>query len=106
MRTTISARHCEISEELRQRAESVMERLTGLVHRPVDGAVVFDMESQTASVELRIHSSSGELFVATGEARDHRSALDRAEEKVRRQLDKHTTTPLHRGTKDAKDAIL
>lgn len=103
MTTTISARHCDISEELRQRAESVLQRLNGLVNRPVDGTVVFDMSPQP-SVEIRIHSSSGELFVATGEDKDHRSALDRAEDKVKRQLDKHITARRHRG--GAKDATL
>ncbi len=101
MRTTISARHCEISDELRQRAESVLQRLNGLVNRPVDGTIVFDVAPQSASVEIRIHSSSGEIFVATGEDKDHRSALDRAEEKVKRQLDKHMTARHHRGAKDA-----
>ena len=101
MRTTISARHCEISEELRQRAQAVLERLTAQVNRPVDGTVVFDVAPQVATVEIRIHSSGGELFVASGEDRDHRSALDRAEEKVRRQLDKNP-----RWSRGAKDATL
>ncbi|HWA57052.1 MAG TPA: HPF/RaiA family ribosome-associated protein [Gemmatimonadales bacterium] len=101
MRTTISARHCEISDELRQRAETVLTRLTGLVNRPVDGTIVFDVAKQLSTVEIRIHSSSGELFVATGEEKDHRSALDRAEEKVKKQLDKHGDTRRSRGARDA-----
>ena len=101
MHVTISARHCEISDELRQRAESVLERLTALVNRPVDGTVVFDVAPQAASVEIRIHSSSGEMFVASGEARDHRSALDRAEEKVKRQLEKSAGSKRSRGARDA-----
>lgn len=103
MHTTITARHCEISDELRQRAEEVLQRLNALVTRPVDGTVVFDVAPQSASVEIRIHISSGEIFVATGEDKDHRSALDRAEEKVKRQLDKHITARRHR---DARDATL
>lgn len=101
MQTTISARHCEISDELRSRAESVLQRLNGLVNRPVDGTVVFDVAGQLATVEIRIHSSSGELFVATGEEKDHRTALDRAEDKVKRQLDKHGAVRRNRGAKDA-----
>ena len=101
MRTTISARHCEISDELRQRAESVLQRLMGLVNRPVDGTVVFDVAAQLSTVEIRVHSSSGELFVATGEEKDHRSALDRAEDKVRRQLDKSPSARRSRGARDA-----
>jgi ribosomal subunit interface protein len=101
MQTTISARHCEISDELRHRAESVLQRLTALANRPVDGTVVFDLAPQSASVEIRIHISSGEVFVATGEDKDHRSALDRAEEKVKRQLDKNAGARRSRGARDA-----
>jgi ribosome-associated translation inhibitor RaiA len=101
MRTTISARHCEISEELRGRADAVLTRLTALVSRPVDGTVVFDVAPQLATAEIRIHGSAGEDFVATGEARDHRSALDRAEQKIRRQLEKSAAAKRGRGAKDA-----
>lgn len=101
MQTTITARHCEISDELRQRAESVLQRLTALANRPVDGTIVFDVAPQAASVEIRIHASSGEVFVATGEDKDHRSALDRAEEKVKRQLDKSAGSRRSRGARDA-----
>lgn len=101
MRTTISARHCEISDELRQRAEAVLQRLMPLVNRPVDGTVVFDVAAQLSTVEIRIHSSAGELFVASGEEKDHRSALDRAEDKVKRQLDKAAGARRTRGARDA-----
>jgi ribosomal subunit interface protein len=101
MRTTVSARHCEISEELRERAQSVLQRLTALVDRPVDGTVVFDVAPQIATAEIRIHSSSGELFVASAEDKDHRSALDRAEDKVRRQLEKSAGSKHGRGARDA-----
>jgi ribosomal subunit interface protein len=101
MRTTISARHCEISDELRQRAEAVLQRLMALVNRPVDGTVVFDVAAQLSTVEIRIHSSAGELFVASGEEKDHRSALDRAEDKVKRQLDKSAGARRARGARDA-----
>ena len=101
MRTTISARHCEISEELRQRAEAVLQRLMALVNRPVDGTVVFDVAAQLSTVEIRIHSSAGELFVASGEEKDHRSALDRAEDKVKRQVDKSASARRSRGARDA-----
>jgi ribosomal subunit interface protein len=101
MRTTISARHCEISEELRERASAVLTRLTTLVSRPVDGTVVFDVARQLASAEIRIHGSTGEVFVATGEDKDHRSALDRAEQKIRRQLEKSVAAKHGRGARDA-----
>jgi ribosome-associated translation inhibitor RaiA len=79
MRTTITSRHCEISEELRQRAQAVLNRLAALMIRPVDATLVFDVAPQQATAEIRLHGSGGELVVASGEDKDHRSALDRAE---------------------------
>jgi ribosome-associated translation inhibitor RaiA len=49
--------------------------------------------------ELRLHLARGERLVARGEADDHRTALDRAEEKLRRQLDR--TGPRARRSRDS-----
>lgn len=93
MQTIITARHCEISAALKERALSVVERLGSLASRPVESAVVFDVEGPSQTAELRLHLSAGTLLVAKGEAGDHRSALDRAEEKLRRQLEKSSVPP-------------
>ncbi len=103
MQTTITARHCEISDSLRERALSVVERLGTLAHRPIESSVVFDTEGKQATAELRLHVSSGEALVARGEADDHRTALDRAEEKLRRQLDK--TSSRGRRSRDAEPRV-
>ena len=103
MQTTITARHCEISETLREHALSVVQRLAELAHRPIESAVVFDNDGGQATAELRLHASRGELLVARGEGDDHRSALDRAEEKLRRQLDK--VAPRSRRSRDAEPKI-
>jgi ribosomal subunit interface protein len=100
MNLSITARHCEISDELRARAEEIVGRLATLVSRPVDAAVVFDQEATEATAEIRLKGSRGADFVGSGSAKDHRSALDRAEEKVRRQIEKAAT----RRTR-AKDAV-
>ncbi len=88
MDTTITARHCEISEALRERAESVAERLGTFARRPMEMAVVFDSDGPLQVVEIRLHVAAGEVFVAKADGPDHRSALDRAEEKLRRQVEK------------------
>ena len=93
MQTTITARHCEISDALRERARTVVERLGAFAHRPIESAVVFDTDGGKPTAELRLHAARGELLVARGEADDHRTALDRAEEKLRRQLDKDRANP-------------
>lgn len=88
MHTTITARHCEVSDPLRARAMSVVQRLDNLASRGMEMTVVFDTEGLQQTVELRLHLKGGEVLVATGEDVDHRSALDRAEEKLRRQLER------------------
>lgn len=93
MQTTITARHTEISEALRERALTVAERLGNIATRPIEATVVFDTEGQQRTAELRLHVSHGEVLVAKGEAEDHRSALDRAEDKLRKQLEKASARP-------------
>ena len=60
-------------------------------------------EDEVLSAELRLHASRGELLVARGEGDDHRTALDRAEERLRRQLDK--VAPRSRRSRDAEPKI-
>jgi ribosomal subunit interface protein len=105
MQTTITARHCEISDALRERARTVVERLGAFAHRPIESAVVFDTDGGKPTAELRLHAARGELLVARGEADDHRTALDRAEEKLRRQLDKDRANPKARRSRDTLPKI-
>ena len=93
MQTTITARHCEISDALRERALTVVERLGTIATRPMEASVVFDTDGQQQTAELRLHLATGDLLVAGGEAADHRTALDRAEEKLRKQLEKASARP-------------
>ena len=93
MRTTITTRHCEIPAVLKERAEAIVERLGQFAQRAVECTVLFESDHNTAMAEVRLHVARGKLFVAGGEGTDHRSALDRAEEKLRNQLDKAANRP-------------
>jgi ribosomal subunit interface protein len=93
MQTTITARHCEITDAIRERALTVVERLGSIATRPMEASVVFDTDGQQQTAELRLHLATGDLLVAGGEAADHRTALDRAEEKLRKQLEKASARP-------------
>src|SRR5215212_7253000 len=93
MQTTITARHCEITDTLRERAVSVVERLGGFAQRPIESTVVFDVDGGRQTAELRLHVAQGDVLVAHGEGDDHRTALDRAEDKLRRQLEKVSARP-------------
>ncbi len=88
MRITVTARHCEIPDELRKRAREVVQRLEKVAARSLEARVVFDTNHQGKTVEVRLYRPQGRVHIATGSATDHRSALDRAVAKVRRQIDK------------------
>jgi ribosome-associated translation inhibitor RaiA len=88
MRTTISVRHCEISLALRERAESVAARFAQLSPHALDAAVVFDVQPPACTAEIRLHHRGGKVLIGAGLGPDHRTALDRAEAKLRPQLDK------------------
>jgi ribosomal subunit interface protein len=100
MHTTITARHCEIPEDLKTRAEAIVERLGHFASRPVECTVLFTSDHNQATAEVRLAAPRGKLFVATGEGGDHRTALDRAEDKLRHQLEKAYTKPRGRAKAD------
>ena len=88
MRTTITARHCDVAPDLRGRARALLERVGKLAARPHDGRVIFAEDHGEAVVEVRLHTARGKVYVGKALADDHRTALDHAMARVRRQLDK------------------
>jgi len=88
MRVTITARHCDLSNDLRARARELVGRLAKVAGRSHDASVLFREEHGVALVEVRLHTSRSRVYVGTAENGDHRSALDLAVARVRRQLDK------------------
>jgi ribosomal subunit interface protein len=86
MQTTITARHCEITDALRDRALEVTARMADLSPHALESTVVFDAEGLVNRVEIRLHARRRKVLVGVGEGPDHRTALDRAEEKLRPQL--------------------
>jgi len=88
MHVTITARHIEVSDDLRRRARELVDRLAKVAPRPEDAQVIFSDDHDVAVVELRLHVARGDVLVGRAEGSDHRSALDRAAARVRRQLDK------------------
>ncbi len=91
MHSAFAARHCEVADELKVRAQAVMDRLAHFPPHAIEGGVVFDLTAEGHLVELKLHVPGGRWLVATAVERDHRTALDRAEEKLKKQLDKVTT---------------
>lgn len=94
MLISITTRHGDVPEALRERAATVVERLGKRARRPTSGTVTFGKEHQRATAEIILKPARGEPFVARSDAPDPRSALDRSAAKIRRQLDK--TAPSRR----------
>ncbi len=88
MRMLVTARHCEISDELKARALEVVEKVAKAAHRPQRAEVVFDADHGRKVVELQLYLPRREVKIASAEADDFRSALDSAAAKLRNQLDK------------------
>ncbi|HET7791596.1 MAG TPA: HPF/RaiA family ribosome-associated protein [Gemmatimonadales bacterium] len=88
MRVTITARHCTLSEEVRERARELLGRIGKLVPRARAAQAIFSEAHGTASVELLLRATRGQVLVGHADGADHRSALDLAADRVRRQLDK------------------
>ena len=85
---TVAVRHCEIGPDLRQRAETIVQRLAGLSPFAREAAVVFDAGPLAGQVEMRLHLAGGRILVASAEAPAHRTALDQVEGRMRRQLER------------------
>ncbi|MEX1050387.1 MAG: ribosome-associated translation inhibitor RaiA [Gemmatimonadales bacterium] len=88
MQIRITARHSEIPADVRERAEDTLTRLGRLAPRPVRAAAVFDLDHQRHIVELQMHLPRQGLLVAKAEATEFRTALDRAADKLRHQIEK------------------
>jgi ribosome-associated translation inhibitor RaiA len=93
MRITVTVRHTELPDELRERAVELVEKATSLAHRPQHAEVMFDADHGKRVVEIHFTQTGGGVRVAHAEADDFRSALDAAVQKLRSQFDKNSGRP-------------
>src|SRR5262245_54162651 len=97
MRITITARDTEIDDDLRAHAKDLVEKVTKLVRRAARAQVTFTEDAGLAGVEIEVHAPRGRVYVAKAEEADHRSALDVAIARMKRQLldEKESPRPRH-----------
>lgn len=86
MRITITARHTEIDDDLRAHARELVEKVGKLARRAPRAQVTFTEDAGLAGVEIELHAPRGRTYVARGQEADHRSALDGAIGRLKRQL--------------------
>ena len=99
MLTTITARHFNLNDEIRNRAEQVLEKAAARTHRPHRGEIVLDRDHGAFTAEIRFHTVHGNRFTCMGEADDPRSALDLAAQKLHNHFDKEPLKKPARGEK-------
>jgi ribosomal subunit interface protein len=97
MRITITARHTEIDDDLRAHTKDLVEKVAKLARRPHHAQVIFTEDHGEAGVEIEVHVPRGRIHVAKAQGADHRSALDAAIARIKRQLldEKETPRPRH-----------
>lgn len=101
MQTTITARHGDVSDDLKARAELLVERLALRTTRPTGAHVMFAIGRSRAEAEIVLSAARGVTYVAKAKADDARTALDRVAAKLQRQLDKTDDHPARRALRKA-----
>jgi ribosomal subunit interface protein len=86
MQTIVTARHCEVPDALRKVAVEVIGRVAKMARRPQRAQVVFDTDHSRKVVEVQMSLPRGKVCIASAEAADFRTALDRAAARLRQQL--------------------
>ncbi|MEX2529573.1 MAG: HPF/RaiA family ribosome-associated protein [Gemmatimonadota bacterium] len=86
MQVQITARHCEVSPPVRERARLLIEKLHRLEERISFAEVVFGQERHIRNVEVILRVLGEEPVVAHAEAGDHGGAVDQVGERLRKIL--------------------
>lgn len=88
MQVIVSARHFEVTDELRGVVESRFGKLTRFEPRLSRAEVALLEEKNRCEVEARVSVDRAGILHARGEAPDFRTAVDRAVDRLERQLKK------------------
>ena len=87
---TLTARHLELTEALRTYVEERVRRIERYTVKPVSAIVTLMIEKyrHIVDISLNIH---GAIVQAKGESREMYSSIDKAVEKIERQMKKYKT---------------
>lgn len=88
MQITLTVRHGEVSDTLKQYVRDQVEGLSKYFPRLVEADIFLDQEGHRQIAEVRVHTSNDTHFAGT-ENGDLRTAVDDTIDKLRRQLKRH-----------------
>lgn len=89
MVVTISARHMDVTEALRNYAQQKVAKLTKYYDRIQEIEVVFDAGKESVNVEVIVHAEHRDMFVAHEGGTDTYASIDGCVHKLERQLTEH-----------------
>jgi len=107
LRIQVAARHCDIPDSVRKRAEEQLARLAKYDARVAAAEAVFEEERRVRKVEVILTVERGEPVVARAEGEEFRTALDKVVDRLgrilRRQRGQATN---HKGPRISEGAII
>jgi len=86
MRVQIAARHCEIPQTVRDRAQEQLEKLSRYEPRLSGAEVVFEVEKHLKKVDAVLKVDREEPVVAGGEGEEFGQAVDQMVDRLSRML--------------------
>lgn len=90
MQVSVTFRHIEATDALREHAERRIERIAKYVHRPIDAHVILSVTKRRHVAEIVLNADRTVLN-AKEETGDLYSAIDAAADKLMHQARKHTS---------------
>ncbi len=100
MQVSITARHFDLTPDLKEHAESRLERLKKFASDLLHANVVLDVEKYRQIAEVSVHGGNGN-FAGKAETADMFLSIDDAVEKVEKQIRRHAR--MSRPRDDAKE---
>lgn len=88
MKIEITARHCELDDVVREKAESIAQKWPRYDGTSSHARLVFEVEGTAHTVDVQVWRDRQEPVAVRGEGGDFRTALDDADGKIRRILRK------------------
>jgi ribosomal subunit interface protein len=101
MEVTITTRHCTIPDSLRDQTERLLRRFQRLHSRATSAIVRFETESFEKNVEVRLNVGGGPPIIAHASGPTFRSALERAFDRLDRQVKRRRDRWVQRRTASA-----
>jgi ribosomal subunit interface protein len=86
MHVQITARHCNLSDDIHERARTLAERWPRFDRATSAARLVFEIQGLDHKVEAIVSRDRQEPVVATGQGSDFRAALDEVDGRIGRML--------------------